>query len=326
VTEFRTRPYAEGDAAAVAALMNAVEVDAGGSPFFTDADIRRVVDARVRDLASDSRLTVALDGTLVAAGFVVPPPDGGSRADTLGGVHPLWQGRGLGHALLDWQIKRLSGLHDEIAPDARWDIEAGTLADHEGAIHLFENFDMSPARFFLEMRADLATALAATPRPPVPEGIRVAPYTPEHVDGVYRAHMDAFADHWGFQGRAQHEWVQTTVDAPSFRPDLSRVAFDGDDVAGYVLSYDAIDDLHHIGQVGTRRPWRRRGLASALVVDTMAAAADAGKATATLGVDADSLTGAVGVYERVGFSVLTRFVAYRRPLGPEVLSPGASTG
>jgi mycothiol synthase len=75
--------------------------------------------------------------------------------------------------------------------------------------------------------------------------------------------------------------------------------------------------VHHIGQVGTRRPWRRRGLAGALVADTMAAAAVAGKTTATLGVDADSPTGAVGVYERVGFSVRSRFVSYHRPLLPE---------
>lgn len=316
MTELRTRPYAEDDAPAVTAMMNAVEVDGGAYPMFTDADIRGVVGSRVRDLSRDSRLTFALDGTLVAAGFVVPPPDGGFRADTLGGVHPLWQGRGLGHALLDWQLKRLVELHDELAPGDRWEVEAGTTAEHEGATHLFENFGMRPARFFFDMHADLATALAARPGPAVPAGTRVVAYTPDLVDGVYRAHMDAFADHWGFQRRERDAWTPVTVGSPSFRADLSRVALDGDEVAAYVLSYDGVDNLHHIGQVGTRRLWRRRGLASTLVVDTMAAAAASGKTTATLGVDAESPTGAVSVYERIGFSVQARFVSYQRPLLP----------
>jgi hypothetical protein len=48
--------------------------------------------------------------------------------------------------------------------------------------------------------------------------------------------------------------------------------------------------------------------------DVLAAAATAGFATASLGVDADSLTGAVGVYEGVGFVEQYRMVAYQRPL------------
>jgi ribosomal protein S18 acetylase RimI-like enzyme len=53
----------------------------------------------------------------------------------------------------------------------------------------------------------------------------------------------------------------------------------------------------------------------------MAAAAAAGKTKAALGVDADSPTGAVGVYERVGFAEHARFVAYRRPLRAEPPRP-----
>lgn len=66
----------------------------------------------------------------------------------------------------------------------------------------------------------------------------------------------------------------------------------------------------YIGQVGVRRPWRRRSVAAALLAEALAAAAAAGKATASLGVDADSPTGAVGVYERVGFATVTRWVTY----------------
>jgi ribosomal protein S18 acetylase RimI-like enzyme len=51
-----------------------------------------------------------------------------------------------------------------------------------------------------------------------------------------------------------------------------------------------------------------------LLAKVLAAAAQAGKSTAALGVDADSPTGAVGVYERVGFTVEQRAVTYSIPV------------
>ena len=53
-------------------------------------------------------------------------------------------------------------------------------------------------------------------------------------------------------------------------------------------------------------------LASALISASLAAAVADGKSSASLGVDADSPTGAVGVYERLGFEVKHKFVSYRR--------------
>jgi ribosomal protein S18 acetylase RimI-like enzyme len=102
-----------------------------------------------------------------------------------------------------------------------------------------------------------------------------------------------------------------------FLPELSSIAFDGDEIAGYVLGYrDADPTRLYIGQVGARRPWRRRGLAAALLSQVLHSARAAGKDFASLGVDADSPTGAVGVYERVGFTVEARAVTYSRTLTP----------
>ena len=53
--------------------------------------------------------------------------------------------------------------------------------------------------------------------------------------------------------------------------------------------------------MSVRRPWRRRGLARALVAESLRALRDAGMTSAVLGVDADNPTGALGVYEDNGF-------------------------
>jgi ribosomal protein S18 acetylase RimI-like enzyme len=66
--------------------------------------------------------------------------------------------------------------------------------------------------------------------------------------------------------------------------------------------------------VFTRRPWRRRGLAHALVARSLVLLKERGMAEGILGVDADNETGALGVYTDNGFVVTEKFTAYRRPL------------
>ena len=54
--------------------------------------------------------------------------------------------------------------------------------------------------------------------------------------------------------------------------------------------------------MSVRRPWRRRGLASALILSACVALRERGMTEAALGVDSESLSGALGMYERLGFA------------------------
>ena len=67
-----------------------------------------------------------------------------------------------------------------------------------------------------------------------------------------------------------------------------------------------------ISTIGTVRAWRRRGLAGALIATGLAEAQRQGYDRAALGVDADSLTGALGVYQAAGFAVESRQARYVR--------------
>jgi len=70
----------------------------------------------------------------------------------------------------------------------------------------------------------------------------------------------------------------------------------------------------YISLVGTRAAGRKRGIATALLTTAMSAARADGYDQASLGVDADSLTGAVRLYEHVGFTVAHTRIAYRKQL------------
>jgi ribosomal protein S18 acetylase RimI-like enzyme len=140
------------------------------------------------------------------------------------------------------------------------------------------------------------------------------------AEPVRLAHNEAFADHWSSEPLTPEEWDRHFVGDAFFRGDLSFVAFDGSEIVGYAVNYVAEADWEAtgvregwVGQLGVRRPWRRRGLATALLVQSMEAFLTAGLEAATLGVDAENPTRALGVYERVGFRPVRCSVRLQRP-------------
>src|SRR5512143_2516346 len=69
-----------------------------------------------------------------------------------------------------------------------------------------------------------------------------------------------------------------------------------------------------IEELAVRRPWRRRGVATALLCASMHAFKAEGLQQAMLGVDTENLTGALRVYEHVGFKPVKRFIQFEKPL------------
>ena len=64
-----------------------------------------------------------------------------------------------------------------------------------------------------------------------------------------------------------------------------------------------------------RRPWRRQGLARALIARSFLALKERGMTEAALGVDAENLNGALQLYKSMGFGVVKRHATYRKKMG-----------
>ena len=69
-----------------------------------------------------------------------------------------------------------------------------------------------------------------------------------------------------------------------------------------------------IPSLGVRRPWRRRGIGLALLRHAFEEFGRRGKRAVGLGVDAESVTGAVELYERAGMHVWRRSTTYGKKL------------
>ncbi|MCU7826210.1 GNAT family N-acetyltransferase [Kitasatospora sp. DSM 101779] len=242
----------------------------------------------------------------------------------LGGVHPAYRGRGVGAALLAWAEQAALPLHLERYPDRPLTLYSSSLARNTPASELYAAHGYTAARWFHGMTRDL---LAPLPDLPAPDGIEVRGFTAERSEDARLVRNEAFRDHWGSTESSEEGWAHMTT-GPAFRPGLSFVAYDveedaaaGGEALGIVLGeeYDAHTEATgrrdlYVSLVGTRRAGRKRGIASALLVRAMAEARETGFATASLGVDADSPTGALGLYEHVGFTVKDSWIAQLKPI------------
>jgi GNAT superfamily N-acetyltransferase len=186
----------------------------------------------------------------------------------------------------------------------------------KGAHALYVQNGYRPARWFFHMTRNLADPIADLP---LPEGIEVRPVSREDAHRLFLADSEAFLDHWGGVDASDTAFARWSEES-SFDPSLHVVAFDGDEIAGAVINAIYADANRQLGvergwldSVFTRRRWRGRGLAHALVARSLALLRERGMAEGILGVDANNETGALGVYTDNGFVVSEKFTAYRRP-------------
>lgn len=228
---------------------------------------------------------------------------------------------GLGRRLLTWTESRRLAL-------AAADALAGVASDrprwlttftHDGDVGgraLLEASGYVPFRVFHSMRRP---NLEAIPDLPLPGGLEIRPIpdTPEAIRAVIAADTEAFRDHFGSVDEPEAVYAMVVGD-PDTDVSLWLVAFDGDEIAGGVLNGIHLDaDGARIGwhdSVFTRRPWRRRGLARALIAASLRLLRERGVSSAALGVDAANPNQALHLYESCGFRVATSATAWRKPL------------
>lgn len=261
---------------------------------------------RMTDLERDWWLAEDEEGTLVAACCVRQRHP--HRLRTLGGVVPEHRGRGLGTQLRDRIEERARELaRDAPEGDEVW-LSGHAGSTNESAQRLFEERGYDLVRHFWEMGIDLEEE---PPEPEWPAGICLARSRPGIDErAVHAAGEDAFVDHWEHHPTPYEEWHQWHVESDDYDPSMWLLAWDGDEIAGISLC-DIDGDVGWVGVLGVRRPWRRHGLATALLYESFRELRQRGMKRVKLGVDASNPTGATQLYESVGMRVLHEAAAYR---------------
>jgi ribosomal protein S18 acetylase RimI-like enzyme len=240
-----------------------------------------------------------------------------------GVVLPAWRRRGIGGYLARHAEQRLRQAAAELEaagtlqPGAPRFFTVEISSTEVDRTAMFEQAGYQPVRRGNQMRRPNYENI---PEAELPEGLEVRPVLPEHYRLIWDAAQEAFRDHWGYVTPSEteyEEWMQ----GEEFKPELWQVAWDGDQVAGMVLNFvnekENIEYQRKRGyteSISVRRPWRRCGLARALLVRSLRMFRDLGYEEAFLGVDSQNLHRAYALYESVGFQVLRYDTIYRKPL------------
>lgn len=174
-------------------------------------------------------------------------------------------------------------------------------------------------RHFNNMLLDLETI----PDRELPTGLELRPVQTAHYRSIWEAqrevHVELFetvAENWTVDNF--DNWLKN----PSHTPDLWQVAWDGDQVAGMVLPRINPEGSQATGRnrgyaehIFVRKPWRKRGLASALLVRSLMILKKQGMDEAELGVDSENESGAYEFYRRMGFRTYYRDIWFRKQMG-----------
>ena len=294
-----------------------------GRDELTDLDaLREDLKSPGFNIGEDTRLVFGQHGEMagyIEAWTITKPP---VHPWIWGRVDPDYEDRGIGTWLLNWAEQHVLRVLPNLPPELRFAPRVGTYREAEKAKKFFENRGYRHIRSFYNMLIEMD---APVPEAEFPEGIILRTYDPERdAAAVYQAQRDSFRDHFGYieesfeEGleRFRHFWENESSD-----PTLLFIAMAGDEIAGINLCRpQAFDDaeMGWVGTLGVRRAWRKRGLGLALLRHSFNEFYRRGKRKVGLGVDAQSLTGALHLYETAGMHVHHTFDQYEKELRPGI--------
>jgi mycothiol synthase len=193
-------------------------------------------------------------------------------------------------------------------------VHAVAQGDDDLIRSVYEDGGYELIRHSFQMRIELD---GEVPGPEWPAGLVVRNFRDGDERRVHAAQQEAFADHWDFHPQTFEQWRTYTLDRHDFDPELWWLVEDGDELAGVALNSWHFSGDREFGWVhilGVRPRWRRRGLGHALLQQTFRTFRERGASRVGLGVDAESTTGAVRLYERAGMRPVRRNDIYEKRL------------
>jgi mycothiol synthase len=304
--------HSEVDLPGIVDVINAGFAADGNSERITVEGLANIFAHAVHWDPQQDILLVEVERTLVGYGYTAWCEE--AEGDCLHNIdlHLVeeWRSRGLERAVQRYLEQRAKAIASADCTDARHWYSSRVPETWCARTETLLALGYTPTRYYYEMQRSLDGDL---PEVPMPTGIELRSPSPEHYRAIWEANVECFRDQQDYVAPGEESycaWVAT----PDLDPSLWLVAWDGDQVAGGAINvayggvWGETDDLF------VRRPWRNQGLGRALLVGSLHLFKARGLTTAGLGVDAENLSGALGLYESVGFRPYQRVVSYRKQM------------
>jgi mycothiol synthase len=304
---YSARPAREADAQSVYRLIHDYDVSMVGYSDFAPDDVLELFREEHFDIDSDSCL-VADQGGRVAGYTMIWAREPRRRYSAFAVVHPEHLGRGIGTGLLGFLERRM---REQVAGDdgaSLWNwID---LAD-KAACRMVETAGFSEVRRHYTMLIDLGETDVDLS---LPARISIRTCTERDIQVVHSLDQETFAEHWGFIPRSYEQWHKQAYKRSDTDLSMWFLALEDDEPVGFLIGR-TIEGFGWVGDLGVRRAYRRRGVASALLRHSFSDFKRRGFSKVGLGVDASNETRAVRVYENLGMKAERVYVTYEKAYG-----------
>ena len=137
---------------------------------------------------------------------------------------------------------------------------------------------------------------------------------PAEVALWHKLHQNAFAKHFGFAPRELEKWSELVIDA-STDPNGVFIAFKDGEPVGFCQCNDEYADVNkgNISILGVAQESQGLGIGEALIQTGIVYSASKGFDTLELNVDTGNESGALKLYEKVGFKPESSWIQLHRP-------------
>lgn len=253
-------------------------------------------------------------------GFWRQEENGPRLYSSVGFLAPAWRRKRIGTSMLRWIENRMRVIAESHVNIKTRLLDAFVTDGNIGQAALLEKNDYQPIRYIVEMvRPDLENI----PAFPLPDGLEVRPVLPEHYQAIWDADSEAFRDHWGYSEPSEEDYQAWMENKTVFQPQLWQIAWDinSNEIAGQVRTFINQPENEKYNRqrgytefISVRRPWRKRGLARALIAQSLRKQKEQGMTESALGADSENISGATRVYEDCGFRMTKRHTIYRKPI------------
>jgi len=233
-------------------------------------------------------------------------PDGKVIYNPFGMLLQEYWGRGIASLMLQFAEEKCREIASEkhSGMDRRFRIWRKKKAVE--AVKFLQDKGYAIERYFFGMNRPIDLPLDEHLLPP---GLEIRPVEPAHYRAIWNADNESFKDHWGYTEPTE-EMYEAWQNDRMFQPQLWKIAWDGDQVVGIVQNM--LDDEEnrtynrkrgYTENISVRRPWRGKGVAGALIAESIRMFRAMGMDHTHLSVDAENLSGALKLYQNLGYAV-----------------------
>jgi mycothiol synthase len=319
------QPNIAVDLPAIATLINTCQAADNLEHRTTVAKLRERYADPTFDVDQDLRLWRNGEGELMAIAELWRQPPETEFISHLGfSIHPQAQDRPLAAAILAWAEQRVLSLGTSLSVPIV--LHAGCRDTVLERQQLLQRLGFEPERSFWQLQRSLTTPIPEDNAPSdwrLGSVWRLRTVVPADADRWVDMFNQTFVDHWNHSPLTLAEFTHW-CDRAQYAPHLNLVIETAEgQLAAFAYSEINAEQNARLGRqeghvclLGTRRGYRRLGLGRTLLLESLRRLQHLGMTTASIGVDSQNPTGAVKLYQSVGFEPHKSSTVYRKVVAP----------